>query len=203
MAAMNTETPTPGNGPRPFLDLSGLLDTLHGLYLQISGLLLHRRLHPPPADGPVRDIDIASQMDARLAQVATLAHEQKTEQGQSQPVDSPATRATLESPSQPTPGLTETQEGLQAPGGRRGAVAASQPQLGEKMQAATWEHINKAQLFARQGKLESARLHAGLAQNAMETASRYMGDEEYAAFKTDVDARVHAIDADSSRQEAG
>ncbi len=87
---MNTETPTPGNGPRPFLDLSGLLDTLHGLYLQISGLLLHRRLHPPPADGPVRDIDIASQMDARLAQVATLAREQKTEQGQSQPVDSPA-----------------------------------------------------------------------------------------------------------------
>jgi hypothetical protein len=197
MAAMKPDTPTPGNGPRPLLDLSGLLDTLHRLYLQISGRLLHRRLQPPPADGPVRDIDIANQMDARLAQVATLAREQQTEQGQSQSVDSPAARANPESASQPTPGLMETQEGVQAPGGRRGAVAASQPQLGEKMQAATWEHINKAQLFARQGKLESARLHAGLAQNAMETASRYMGDEEYAAFKTDVDARVQAIETDS------
>ncbi len=193
---MTTESPPTGGGHRPLFDLSGLLDTLHGLYLQISGRLLHQRLQSHDAESPGRDVNIEEGLGRRLAEVAARAPEEAAGS------DASASRPerTFERHRRAVPRTSGgTLSGLRSKltgGFRRRVGTQSQLYLAEKMQASTWEHINKAQLLARQGKLESARMHAGLAENAMETASRYMGDEEYAAFKSSVEERINSIETD-------
>jgi hypothetical protein len=188
---MTSESPTPGGGPRPLFDLGGLLDSLYRLYLQISHRLLDGRLEFNDTPTSPRDVNIGSKLDRRLADVAAVAGEQDGDKSAAAVGAASAARPVPQRPEGRVGGL----RGMLVRGFRRRPVTRSQQHLGEKMQASTWEHINKAHLAARQGKLETARMHAGLAQNAMETASRYMRDEEYEAFKTDVEARIHSIEA--------
>jgi len=57
--------------------------------------------------------------------------------------------------------------------------AMSHPYLGDKLKESAWEHIHCTIRYARQGNVETARLHAGIAGQALEEAAHYLKDEEY------------------------
>jgi len=195
-ATMTSESPSPGGGRRPLFDLSGLLDDLHRLYLQVGGRLLHHRLQSSDSESAGRDVNIEGKLGRRLEDVATQAQVNAAVDEASVPAAEQDAASYRRPATRTSRGMIGGLRSKLTGGFRRSVGSQSQLHLGEKMQASTWEHINKAQRLARLGKLESARLHAGLAENAMQTASRYMGEEEYAAFKSDVEARIKSIVAD-------
>jgi hypothetical protein len=62
--------------------------------------------------------------------------------------------------------------------------------MAEKMRANTLDHLNRALILARLGQGDGARIHADLAETAMETAVRYMSQEEYRALEAEVERRL-------------
>ncbi len=63
----------------------------------------------------------------------------------------------------------------------------------EKMEAKTMEYINKAMRLAKQGNAEGAKVNAELAESALKTVIEYMSEEEYQAFRKEVENRMQAI----------
>jgi len=51
--------------------------------------------------------------------------------------------------------------------------------MGEKLKDSTWTHIHTAMLQARQGDAINAKLHAGIANNALKEAANYLTEEDY------------------------
>jgi len=58
--------------------------------------------------------------------------------------------------------------------------------LGEKLKASAWDHIHTSLRTAREGKSDLAKMHAGLANEALRQASHHMTDEEYIELKTSI-----------------
>ncbi len=51
--------------------------------------------------------------------------------------------------------------------------------LGNKLIATVWEQIHAAVRYAKQGDVNTARLHSDIAGNALEEASHYLSHEDY------------------------
>lgn len=62
---------------------------------------------------------------------------------------------------------------------QRNTSSVSQPYMGEKLTASTWEHIHSAVRYARQGDASTAKLHSEIAGQALEEAGHYLNDKEY------------------------
>ena len=58
-------------------------------------------------------------------------------------------------------------------------LKTNDPYLGDKLKDSTWSHIHAAQLQARQGNITNAKLHAGIANDALKEAAHYMNDKDY------------------------
>ena len=71
------------------------------------------------------------------------------------------------------------------------------PEMSEKLQKCVWDHVHTAHRSARSGDENTAKLHAGIATNAMKTLSHYMPEEEYTDFCTDVH---NQLDEDSGSE---
>lgn len=67
-------------------------------------------------------------------------------------------------------------------------LKTNDPYLGEKLKDSTWSHIHAAQLQARQGNTINAKLHAGIANDALKEAAHYMSDKDYKDLCNEVTA---------------
>lgn len=65
---------------------------------------------------------------------------------------------------------------------QRKPVAITQPQLGDNLKSSAWQHIHTAIRHAKNGDIESAKLHTSIAGSALEEAGDYMSQEEYSAL---------------------
>lgn len=65
-------------------------------------------------------------------------------------------------------------------------LKTNDPYLGDKLRDSTWSHIHAAQLQARQGNTMNAKLHAGIASDALKEAAHYMSDKDYKALCNEV-----------------
>lgn len=61
-------------------------------------------------------------------------------------------------------------------------------ELGEKLKESTLSHIHTAQLNARQGNTVNAKLHAGIANDALKEAAHYMSNKDYEGLCDEVSA---------------
>lgn len=66
------------------------------------------------------------------------------------------------------------------------SMKTSDPYMGEKLKESTWSHIHAAQLQARQGNIDNAKLHAGIANDALKEAAHYMSEDDYKVFCEEV-----------------
>ena len=62
--------------------------------------------------------------------------------------------------------------------------------LGEKLSISVWDHIRTSLRYAREKNAGLAKMHADLANEALQQASRYMTDDEYIELKTSVLAEI-------------
>jgi hypothetical protein len=67
-------------------------------------------------------------------------------------------------------------------------LKTNDPYLGDKLKDSTWSHIHTAQLQARQGNTINAKLHAGIANDALKEAAHYMSDKDYQDLCNEVTA---------------
>lgn len=178
-------------------ELQGLIHSLLGLYSQISSRMLSSRLETRREPTTAREgLPIEHLLGDHIERTAANA---PASDGASVP-DKPAV-------SKSAPGRRSTastreadqeRSGLGLFGalssyfGRHRSSANAEPFLREKMRTNTLNHINKALVLAKQGDAKGAKIHAGLAESAMQTAGEYMDEEEYLQFKTEVETRLQA-----------
>lgn len=170
------------------LDLASLIESLRLLFAQVSRRLLeHRLTERSPSSSTADSADISDALDNHLELTAADAASQEPESAASRsPAGEP--KATSKAATVP-PGLFTAL----ARRFRKRRWAVNQPHLGEKMRATTNDHINQALRLARSGNVQGAKLHTELAENAMKTASQYMSDEDFRAFKEKVEGRIRSI----------
>ncbi len=164
---------------QPGTDIDALLASLYRLYGQVVTALLKQRLQ---RRGTRESVAIAKRLIDHIEQAAASAIPRDADT-----IDRPAHHRDL---ANPRSALTETEPGITS-SDRWGSSstetsahftytgAAVDIGVAEKLQAATIGHIKAALRMSRQGELVGARLRAVLAEIALETASEYMGKEEF------------------------
>lgn len=65
--------------------------------------------------------------------------------------------------------------------------------MGERLKESVWDHSHAALRLARQGKLEQARLHVDIANNALMEVGHYMDESEFKAFSTEVQKSLNKV----------
>lgn len=65
-------------------------------------------------------------------------------------------------------------------------IKTSDQYMGEKLKDSTWSHIHTAKLHARQGNIINAKLHAGIANDALKEAAHYLSKEDYTVLCEEV-----------------
>jgi hypothetical protein len=65
--------------------------------------------------------------------------------------------------------------------------------MGEQLKKRTIEHIHHALSLAREGKSEAAETYAELAESALETAAEYLPQDDFLAFKDEVEALISGL----------
>lgn len=70
---------------------------------------------------------------------------------------------------------------------QRKTGAITQPQMGENLKSSAWEHVHCAIRHAKNGAVDTAKLHASIAGTALEEAGNYMNNEEYSQLLFDIE----------------
>lgn len=189
----------------PDRDLGILLGILRRLHHQIRALLWQTWMDKHrPTETPRADVDIANRMRDHLERAAAEAGKGAGHNADPRDHDRPY-RTPLRGRGQNKHKLdgkdlpltaTEFSRHLQNTGGGR----VMEPRLlGERMQKSTLEHINQALLLARSGDTAGAKLHAGLAENAMKTAAHHMAPASFASFSAAVEERLRTLEGQPPR----
>ncbi|MCW8900985.1 MAG: hypothetical protein OQK75_00415 [Gammaproteobacteria bacterium] len=70
---------------------------------------------------------------------------------------------------------------------QRKPTAITQPHLGENLKTSAWQHIHSAIRHAKNGEVDTAKLHISIAGTALEEAGDYMSYEDYSALVLQVE----------------
>ena len=170
--------------------ISRLLHDLHELYYRLCAIDLRKRIslyhrHTGTNEAP----DISTSLTKHFDKLAPTSKPNR--------VNATSTATTISS-KRPVMPENAKQHGRQ-PRGIFKVVSAfirpkkiytsmktSDPYMGEKLKDSTWTHIHAAQLQARQGNISNAKLHAGIANDALKEAAHYMSEDDYKALCEEV-----------------
>ena len=70
---------------------------------------------------------------------------------------------------------------------QRKMTSVTQPHLGENLKASAWEHIHCAIRHAKNGALDTAKLHTSIAGTALEEAGDFMEHDDYVELICEVE----------------
>lgn len=70
---------------------------------------------------------------------------------------------------------------------QRKPPSATQPHLGEHLKSSAWEHIHTAIRHAKNGDVDTAKLHVTIAGTALEEAGDYMSHEDYSELVLEIE----------------
>lgn len=160
-----------------------LLHDLQMLYHRLFTIDLRKRMslyhrHTDSNEAP----DISTSLAQHLDKLAPAGKPEK--------VDTASTTSTLsakrtEKPEKPAPpgkqrkGIFNIVNNFTRPKKIFSRMKTGDPYMGEKLKESTWSHIHAAQLQARQGNIDIAKLHAGIANDALKEAAHYMSEDDY------------------------
>lgn len=190
--------PKPSSPTRTVVrELQGLIQSLLGLYSQVSSRMLSNRMETRHESTAGRDgMPIEDLLGDHIERTAAESAPPREANAPDNPT--PASPDAGRRPTASAKKVGPERSGLGLFGalssyfGQHRSSAQTEPYLREKMRKNTLDHINKALMLAKQGDAKGAKVHAGLAESAMQTAGDYMNDEEYAQFKAEVDTRLQA-----------
>jgi len=70
------------------------------------------------------------------------------------------------------------------------------PDIMEKLEHSTWEHLHTAVRYARQHENKNAKMHVDIACSACKELSHYMPEEQYKVFVTEIEKHMDALKSD-------
>lgn len=166
--------------------LRSLIESLHQLQMTLSSKLRHTHLSSSKPAGEMKEsVDIWKRLETHLEETQVVRQEDEKP-------DHAHIGLREELPEIKTHSLEQEQNPLSDFYAHK-ASASPHIHMDEQMQKNTMEHLNRALHLARRGDKEGAKVHAELAETAMETASQFMSHEEYEAFHTEVEKRLESL----------
>ena len=171
-------------GQQPFHQL---LDELQRLWWELRTLFWNRRLHPGKPEGEVGQSPGPLQPLSDLLDIEVAQAEPRQNSSRSAAADDDVA---VSAAGKKKPllnraiGFFDELSGYLR--GKRRATSL-QPSVAEKLRKSAWEHVRTAARAAKEGNTEKAKLYAGLADNAIKEAARYMPAEDFRAFRQEVE----------------
>lgn len=166
--------------------LRGLIDTLHGLIIMIMSRLRLTQIRGSTMGDSKSDYDLGGRLRSHIEKISADG------QPNAKPrAIRPASEADSHAPRKTT--ATAHESSQIAEHSKQKATSELLPRIHEQLQSKTMEHINISLNLAREGNTDGAELHIKLAENAMDTASRFMSDEEYEMLEQQVERRLESI----------
>lgn len=175
---------------RDHIEPQGLLHMLNSLFSHISLLDLEKRKqsYRPHA---ATSHDLGALLGRNIERIA--AHHGA---GQGRPSRSRQRPETA--PSSATAAVGSPEPGQAADySGNQGTSLTSVPYLGDKLASSAWSHIHSALLYAHQGDIGLARLHADIASQAAREAAHYMSEEDYEQFMQNIEQALSRLEPHS------
>lgn len=163
--------------------ISRLLHDLYELYYKLCAIDLRKRLNLYHRNTDAHEVpDISASLSKHFDKLAPTSKPNST-----------GTASNTKSIASKRPGRTdnEKQSSTQPQGIIKAVSTVIRPQntftkikssnqnMGEKLKDSTWTHLHAATLQARQGNAIKAKLHAGIADDALKEAASYLTDEDY------------------------
>jgi len=71
---------------------------------------------------------------------------------------------------------------------QRRPPSITQPQMGKNLKSSVWEHINTAIRHAKNGDIETAKLHTNIAGSALDEAGHYMSHDDYSELVLQIES---------------
>lgn len=160
-----------------------LLRSLHKLYSKVGFLHLQKRLqrHRRGPQG-IKQYDISELLGKHVDRLTSCAssdtccdlsqHQQKNRTGKSS-----ARKFTLASSA-----VVDMRNSFRKDRHLSGRAAS----LGDTLKKSAWTHMHAALRLAKQGQLNSARIHANIANQAVKEVAHFMPEVEYEEFSTEI-----------------
>ena len=167
--------------------LKSLVDSLHHLFLNVSGKLRQMHLLRSEIGEAKGNADIWGRLGTHIREtpVSDEPEEVVSALGRKHDVTAPDYhKVELEKGRS----LSELGKYYQ-----RKVRVEMHPHMSDRMRDSTMEHINTSLHLAKYGDQDGARLHIELAESAMHTASRFMTHDQYAEFEKKVHERLESI----------
>lgn len=167
--------------------IKSLMDSLQTLYSKLSLVILNQRMHSyRKANGAVVDKEILSTLYDMV---------EKTPAGKNSGSAVSDARPVTE-----TDGLTSGVRKTGSDFKQRAAAPemvhkdlsnhlhknTDSENLGAKLSASAWDHIHASLRYLREEKPDLAKMHAGLANEALQQASHHLTDETYTELKSSI-----------------
>lgn len=179
--------------------IKNLLDSLQALYSKLSVLILDRRIKSYRKESSShKDTQLLSALYDIVEKTPAPAPETDAVNADSRPAaqadgsnSGVSNRAPDVKPSNAPPAMSHTDlsNHLHTNLSKR----SDSGHLAVKLKASAWDHIHTSLRYVREGKADLARMHADLANEALQQASHHMTDEEYIELKTSLLAELQKL----------
>jgi len=168
--------------------LRALIESLHHMFIAVATRLRHMHVRDrKQMEHPKGSFDIWARIGSHIEQI----HSEEEPANKPQIPPQPASAK----PSRQRPYADVATAGASALGRyyTHKAVTEHHPHMDQVLRSRTMEHIGSALRHARNGDQASAKLHVGLAESAMHTASRFMDHDDYEVFEREVEHRLESL----------
>ena len=163
--------------------ISHLLQDLHELYYKLCAIDLRKRMnlyHRNTGAHEVPDISISlSKHFDKLAPTSKPSRAGSASTTKTVAPQRPSRTDNANQPSSQPQGIIKAVSAFIRPQKIFTNIKTSDKYMGEKLTDSIWTHIHAATLHARQGDTFNAKLHAGIANNALKEAANYLTEEDY------------------------
>ena len=163
--------------------ISHLLQDLHKLYYKLCAIDLHKRMNLYHRNAGVHEVpDISKSLSKNFDKLAPTSKPNPAANASSIKIimpKKPATPDKAKHPSSQPRGIIKAVSAFIRPQKIFTNIKTSDPSMGGKLKDSTWTHLHAATLHARQGDTVNAKLHAGIANDALKEAANYLTEDDY------------------------
>ncbi|MCP5446275.1 MAG: hypothetical protein H6964_04655 [Chromatiaceae bacterium] len=174
--------------------IKSLLDSLQSLYSKLSFVIIDRRIHSYRKESTVVvDKDI-------LAKLLEMVEQTPARKASGSAVNDAKPAAETNGL---TAGVRKTGSDIQQHSAAPEMVykdlsnhlhkAADSDSLGARLKTSAWDHIHTSMRYLREENPDLAKMHAGLANEALAQAAHHLTDEAYAELKSSIMAELQKL----------
>ena len=170
-----------------------LLRALHQLYAHVGFLHVQKKLQRHRGGSlQIKKYDISPQLHEHIGRLAETARPSETCSLPVRKQLAPRTSA-KHTPSRSLNLSSSMSEHVKNFFRRDRHITAVDRHVGDKLKTSAWNHMRTALRMARQGQLNSARIHANIAAQAVREVAHFVPEDEYEVFSKEIESSLKEI----------